>query len=341
MKARASEAHTWPVQVQVLSRVMQELASQGIDASALFEGVPVSADEIGTTHHILSYEMTIALIGRALTLARRPGFGLDVGLRERPADWGVVGYAVSCCPTLGDALRLGARYYRAAPSLAMLDLEDDGVTACWIITPPRDLGPVLPFVIEEEICAYLGAAQILTGGPLRIREAHFAYPEPLYRARYDELFDFPLVFSARANQIVFDSAILETPMLQANPVSAAIATRLCDDFLAAHPAQSDLAMRIRRHLIEHNLQIDGLDAVAGAFGMSPRTLRHRLSRGGESFQSILDSVRAQIATELLTTSPLKVEDVAERLGFSDARSFRRAFKQWMGRTPAEMRAAQA
>jgi AraC-like DNA-binding protein len=33
------------------------------------------------------------------------------------------------------------------------------------------------------------------------------------------------------------------------------------------------------------------------------------------------------------------DDIAERLGFSDVRSFRRAFKRWTSRTPGEYREA--
>ncbi|MFM7783740.1 MAG: helix-turn-helix domain-containing protein [Gammaproteobacteria bacterium] len=51
-------------------------------------------------------------------------------------------------------------------------------------------------------------------------------------------------------------------------------------------------------------------------------------------------VQQQFAQELLLLSGgLKVEVVAERLGFSDARAFRRAFLAWTGKTPDAWRRA--
>lgn len=44
-----------------------------------------------------------------------------------------------------------------------------------------------------------------------------------------------------------------------------------------------------------------------------------------------------MATTLLTESTLKLEAVAGRAGYADARSFRRACLRWFGVTPGEYR----
>ena len=51
----------------------------------------------------------------------------------------------------------------------------------------------------------------------------------------------------------------------------------------------------------------------------------------------MPSVRKALAIDYLTTTPLSTEDVALTLEFSDAVSFRHAFKRWTGLTPNEYR----
>ncbi|MEM9839544.1 MAG: helix-turn-helix domain-containing protein [Pseudomonadota bacterium] len=77
-------------------------------------------------------------------------------------------------------------------------------------------------------------------------------------------------------------------------------------------------------------------AVADALGMSVATLRRRLVDEGASFRGLrTETLRAKAEGLLRTDMPLV--HVAERLGFSDVRSFSRAFKTWTGLTPNTMR----
>ena len=49
------------------------------------------------------------------------------------------------------------------------------------------------------------------------------------------------------------------------------------------------------------------------------------------------SCQREIAENLLRRGTVPVEDIAHRLGFSDDRAFRRAFREWTGETPTEFR----
>lgn len=76
--------------------------------------------------------------------------------------------------------------------------------------------------------------------------------------------------------------------------------------------------------------------VARALGMSVATLRRRLSEAGVSFRTLSSEARRDAAASLLVTGRA-LEDVAAELGFSDARSLRRACHGWFGMAPGEYR----
>jgi len=73
-------------------------------------------------------------------------------------------------------------------------------------------------------------------------------------------------------------------------------------------------------------------SVARQLGLSPATLRRQLAADGLPFRQLRDEIlsdRARLA--LLGNQP--IADIAEALGYSDGRSFARAFKRWSGTSP--------
>ncbi|MES2033377.1 MAG: helix-turn-helix domain-containing protein, partial [Pseudomonadota bacterium] len=79
-------------------------------------------------------------------------------------------------------------------------------------------------------------------------------------------------------------------------------------------------------------------SAATRLGMSTATLRRRLAEAGSSFREVSSDARRRAAASLLATEH-SLEDVAAQLGFSDARSLRRACRTWFGMAPAEYRKA--
>jgi AraC-like DNA-binding protein len=139
----------------------------------------------------------------------------------------------------------------------------------------------------------------------------------------------------------FDARWLELPVVQ-SPQSLR-------EFLAAAPANlivryrdtSSLSERIRRLLRKRvGGEMPSLDQVSTALAVAPQTLRRRLREEGRGFQQIKDETRRDAAIELLLHTPLSLPDIAARLGFSEASTFHRAFKQWTGVAPGEYRHAQ-
>ncbi len=66
--------------------------------------------------------------------------------------------------------------------------------------------------------------------------------------------------------------------------------------------------------------------------MSPRTLKRQLAATGTTFQAVLDELRRDRALMLLDRAELTLDEVADRLGYSDTANFTRAFKRWTGQT---------
>ena len=71
--------------------------------------------------------------------------------------------------------------------------------------------------------------------------------------------------------------------------------------------------------------------------MSSRTLRRRLTEHNLTFEALLEQVRRGRTLNLLANPGLSIERITEEVGYSDVRSFRRAFRRWTGMSPSAFR----
>jgi AraC-like DNA-binding protein len=75
--------------------------------------------------------------------------------------------------------------------------------------------------------------------------------------------------------------------------------------------------------------------------MHRRTLNRRLKAAGTTFQQVLDTVRFEVARQLLADSELTLDDVAAAIGYAGVTPFMHTFRRWAGTTPDRWRRAAA
>jgi AraC-like DNA-binding protein len=109
-----------------------------------------------------------------------------------------------------------------------------------------------------------------------------------------------------------------------------------DHAAASGPVGSRLKGPIERFVRENALNPEmGLKLLAMHFNLS-EVYVSRLFRDsfGENFHSYVESIRMDHATRLLRTTALNVEEIAERVGYQSANTFRRVFKRRFGVSPS-------
>lgn len=147
-------------------------------------------------------------------------------------------------------------------------------------------------------------------------------------------------------------ALIDLPETLA-PDGAALAGRTCLDLLAsclggAWPRsesdavpEAETAKAIRRHIEAHLADPDlGPDTICADFGLSRSRLYRLLSATGDVAATIrsLRLARAHRAIASRRMADRLVGEIAAAFGFQQERSFRRAFQQAFGYSPADLRA---
>ena len=100
--------------------------------------------------------------------------------------------------------------------------------------------------------------------------------------------------------------------------------------------RTSITEQVRRLLkIALNESTPRKDNIAEQLGMTARTLQRKLQKEETSYQEILDELRKESALNLLKQDDLSLPEIAQKLGFTEPRSFHRSFKAWTGLTPGQ------
>lgn len=176
----------------------------------------------------------------------------------------------------------------------------------------------------------------------------FRHPKHAEAAALDRFFQVPIEFDAEVDALWFERSLLDRPLTGALPALHELAAERVVQQLAARSEQipslqanspsHDLVDLIQQRLrTHHHLLGQGIHALADALGIHPRTLQRRLKEAGTQHSIIQDQIRHELARRWLDDASLSIEDISERLGFSDRRSFTQAFARWSGLTPRAYR----
>jgi AraC-like DNA-binding protein len=99
--------------------------------------------------------------------------------------------------------------------------------------------------------------------------------------------------------------------------------------------KSDLRKNIVNHIDDTEYSSD---LLAKDMGMSKNTLTSRIKRTYGIFPvELINRIRIQAATELLTQTELTISEIAYRVGFNDPKYFSRVYKKMTGFSPTDIR----
>ncbi|MFD3425165.1 AraC family transcriptional regulator [Nocardia fluminea] len=272
-----------------------------------------------------------------------PGFWVEVGTNYHAGMHGSWGMALLTSRTLRDVIELTAEFVELAwvfTTITVTEYVDTGEVG--IAIDSSDLPPDVASILVERISAAITSIlRDLTNTGVPASSVRFRHAAPSNTSRYIDAFGTEPSFDADRNELVGDSAWLDTPLPQANDLVRRGYEAACRDLLGKRRARTGFAGAVRDVLTREPGRIPPLDEVAGALNVSPRTLARRLADEGAAYRALVDELRQALAEELLRNSPLTTAQIANRLGYTDSANFIRAFKRWRNMTPRSFRSMSA
>lgn len=266
------------------------------------------------------------------SLGHRPGLGVEAGSRYTLGSFGIWGFTLITSPTVRDLARLGARYSGLSFAFVRPVYVEDDTGARVIYDDSEIPEDVRTFFVERELAKMLTLAPVIVGARRGFRiETRFADDRAAALRRLSPRADIRVEQAQHA--LGFTRQLLDSPMPQADPVTARALEAQCAEILEKRRRRRGAAAHVRARILAQLDDPPRMDEIALHMHIEERTLRRKLTSEGTSYRALADEVRSTIADELLLDGQLTVEEVATRLGYHDAAAFSRAFKRWTGHRP--------
>lgn len=310
-----------------------------VPAERLLEGLGLSEQGLAEPQARVDLRIAEQVVERARSLSGEPGLGFHLGLQMRISAHGELGVAAMTASTVREALEVAVRYTPLRTAAIGLRLHEHDELAAVVIDEHVPLGSIRDVVVFTLVVGIWQMGNALTGRELH-GDAELAFDEPSYFHRFADFAPGRTRFSRPANQLVFPRSNLDLPLVMADPASQRVAKEQCERALDVIGREADLVMRVRAVLARDEGGYRSLPETAKRLHLSERTLKRRLAEQGLSFSEIVDRHRQERAMLLLRSRDLSIDEIAQRLGYSDAANFSRAFRRWTGTSPRAYRKSQ-
>lgn len=306
-----------------------------VEVDDVLHGLEIRPEDLAVDNRI-PFRSALSLLDRCVKACRCDHFGVLLGMRFKLSDFGLIGEAIDCASTLGEAIE----------DFISVQLGfSQG--ACWYFVPFGDCA-ALGFAIYDRylkendqvygvgIAFAVNAIRSLTNGDVDPLELHFNHRPPGDPAAYHALLKSPILFNQDQTCLVLSRENLEwkNPRADVGRREQLLNTVRAEMGLDQLPASVRLRHELRPLL---SRGLPSLEAAAARLALHPRALNRRLEHEGTTFADERDRSRYIMAAELLGATDLPIGEIAAAVAYENHSAFVRAFRKWSGLSPSEWR----
>ena len=321
---------------KIICRLVEALEQQGIETTSLLDRASLSKSAL--------YQSGAAIRGRdfvsIITVISDAKGDAFLGLTQRPLKPGSSDLQIDlalACSTLGAALRQMVKLLSllAEGIELQVDFTDSEMTFS-----VRQLRPDLDpddFLADYLLVLMHRTLSWLVGHLVPIKRVEVNWSENINSGRLSSLLMDSWSDNCGRSAIVFNRKYSALPIVRTHQEWRQHVQMVREGILNWPHEETGIKSKL---LAQFRLALSSAEPditigkIASSLCLTAQTLRRQLQDEGTSYQDLLDDLRRDMAIDLLYMQELSVAEVAERLGFSEPRSFSRAFKTWTGLTPS-------
>lgn len=279
------------------------------------------------------------IVGQALEYmaSQRPNIriGLKMGFNFPVSVMGVILNVYQNCRTLKDVFDKSPHYAPAVNTICLFSNHTDERYFYHSMKVADEFSENYPIatrhIYESQYGIILQLIYVLTGKHIAPVLVYSPYKQETTPDLLETLMQCPVKFD-KPLMMIFDKAILETHITNANPEMLFIAEQLISQLLDKEQQQS-ISSIVRKYMLQTIPGINlSLKSTARDLNMSDRTLQRKLLSENTSYQTILDDVRKELVNKYLEEN-ISLVEISFLLGFETQSAFNKFFRKHFGQKP--------
>lgn len=324
------------VRIGTVMAIVPALREFKVDLPTVLAEYGLEESYLADPDNTVPYAIFGLLLRRCAEITHCPHFGLVVGQHLNTSSLGTVGFLSRSAPDARTALTVLSRYFRFHNPNATVDVVEDEshVTLRFTLLIPRLEGR--EHIIDGAVATAFNTMRRMCGPEWKPTEVRLARDRPRDVAPYREFFGPAVRFNADESAVIFSRHWLDA----ANPAADPMLHQLMKKRIRELETSSgeSIVSQVRRMLppLVH-ARAASIGAVANLIGLSARTLNRRLAAEDTTFLQLREDTLHAAACQLLESTRLPANEIADRLGYANPSAFTRAFHRWSGMAPAEWR----
>ncbi|AHB04835.2 MULTISPECIES: AraC family transcriptional regulator [Pandoraea] len=326
------------VRAASLTNYSEVARAAGLDPVRMLFDAGLSPSVLREPDLMIPVERVGQLLQASATLSGNESFGLCMAESRLLSNLGAVGLLIRDQATLRGSLDVLMRYQtllNGALSLAIEECNDvviirEAVIAGNAHQPTRQR-------VELALGVMVRLIRQIVKPDWQPRRVCFEHPAPRDVSTHQRFFGHCVEFDYDFNCIICAKSDLDARNPSADPAMVRYAQQLLDASVISQ--QANTLDDVRRSIVL--LLPSGrccIEQVAEHLGVVCRTVQRRLAQDGQSFSSIMNDIRKELATRHVIETDRPLTEVATLLGFSAPSAFSRWYHSQFGCSPKESRA---
>lgn len=319
----------------------------GLKQSDLLSGTGLEVDILIRPGISIGHKSFIAVVSNFTALMPDMALAVEYGKRMTLSQHGALGIAARYSRTTDDAATAVTAYMRTRAEIFNIRRQRDAEY--------RRL--YLGFEVETCPEVYFLALAFLTSIEFIIRQMisvpvviHSQIKLPISCQKWcgknieqyvvtldDDVLGATIQFNASSLQLKWPVEVLNDLLPAFDLDLVTMAQGACEEQLQTISIPTSVKLLVERELKKIEDGLPSIEKIAEVLNMSSATLKRKLRAENTSYREVRDQALFKRSRQILLTSQLPIEIIADKLGYSDGSNFSKAFKGWSGITPSEYR----
>lgn len=325
------------VRAACLTNYHEVAVASGLNPTRMLLDVGLSPSVLNEPDLMIPIETLGRLLQNSADASGNEIFGLSMAKSRQLSNLGIVGLLMRDQLTLRDALDMLLRYQSLLNNALSLSIEEINDAVLIKNTPivgskhqPTRQRVELSFGVVVRIIRQL------LDSHWQPQYVYFEHSAPKDLRVHTHIFGPSIQFNYDFNCIVLNKADLDGRNPMADPAMMRYLKKLLDD---SEPLQEVKILDDVRRTILLLLPTGrcNIEIVSSHLGVVSRTIQRRLASHDQSFSSMVNDIRKELATRYVIESDRSLTDIAELLGFTAPSSFSRWYQAQFGCSAKESR----